>query len=154
PESAPGRSWATPAACATPLCDPAHANPGEITGQRSRLRSALTASGDRLEANEPGILRRDGRMLGHRGERSHLALVEELRAAETGETDLPRTRTASLLGRAVVLTTAVLLIVALALDLVTGRWVTAPWLHVVLAIVAVGLWLPAAWRVRYLQWGP
>jgi membrane-associated phospholipid phosphatase len=58
------------------------------------------------------------------------------------------------MGRVIVLVTAVLLMVALSLDLVTGRWVTAPWLHLLLAVVAVGLWLPAAWRVRYLQWGP
>jgi len=57
-------------------------------------------------------------------------------------------------GRTFVLVTGISLIAALGLDLLTGRWVTAPWLHVLLATVAVAVWLPGARRVRYLIWGP
>lgn len=50
--------------------------------------------------------------------------------------------------------TAIGLIVALTLDLVTGRWVGAPWLHLAFWVLCVVAWLPFARRVKYLQYGP
>ena len=57
-------------------------------------------------------------------------------------------------GRAVIAATAIGLMVALGVDLVTGRWVGAPWLHVLLAVLSVAAFLPLAGRVKYLQLGP
>ena len=57
-------------------------------------------------------------------------------------------------GKAVVTATAIGLMAALGVDLVTGRWVGAPWLHVLLAILCVAAFLPFASRVKYLQFGP
>lgn len=56
--------------------------------------------------------------------------------------------------RPFVLATGVGLIVALGLDLVIGWWTAAPWLHVVLAVLSVGIWIPASRRVHYLTFGP
>jgi membrane-associated phospholipid phosphatase len=58
------------------------------------------------------------------------------------------------IGRALVIATGIGLMLALSVDLVTGRWVAAPWLHVLLAAACVAAWLPSARRIRYLQYGP
>jgi membrane-associated phospholipid phosphatase len=50
--------------------------------------------------------------------------------------------------------TGIGLMLALSVDLVTGRWVAAPWLHVLLAGVCVAAWLPSGRRIKYLQYGP
>lgn len=47
----------------------------------------------------------------------------------------------------------VVLMAALAYDVISGRWVGAAGLHVALGLVAVVLWLPAARRVRHLHLG-
>ena len=65
---------------------------------------------------------------------------------------LPRTRAE--IGRAVVTATGIGLMVALAVDLVTGHWVGAPWLHIILAMLCVAAWLPLARHVKYVQYGP
>ena len=65
---------------------------------------------------------------------------------------LPRAR--GELGRAVALATGIGLMVALAVDLITGRWVTSPWLHIVFAMLCVLAWLPLSRRVRYVRYGP
>ncbi len=65
---------------------------------------------------------------------------------------IPRTR--SEIGRAVILATGIGLMVALAVDLITGQWIGSPWLHILLAMLCVAAWLPLARRVKYLQYGP
>lgn len=65
---------------------------------------------------------------------------------------LPRGRAE--IGRAVAFATGVGLMIALSVDLVTGHWVTSPWLHILLAMLSVAAWLPLARRIKYLQYGP
>jgi len=65
---------------------------------------------------------------------------------------LPRTRIE--VGRAIIMASGIGLMIALGVDLITGRWVGAPWLHIVLALCCVVAWLPLARRVKYLQYGP
>src|SRR5689334_18476013 len=65
---------------------------------------------------------------------------------------LSRTRADA--GRAVIMATAIGLMAAGGVDLVTGRWVAAPWLHILLAVLCVAAFMPFARRVKYLQLGP
>jgi membrane-associated phospholipid phosphatase len=58
------------------------------------------------------------------------------------------------LGKALVFATGIGLMVAIGVDLITGQWAAAPWLHILLAMLCVGAWLPLARRVTYLQYGP
>jgi membrane-associated phospholipid phosphatase len=67
---------------------------------------------------------------------------------------VPARRERAEIGRALVIATGIGLMLALSVDLVTGQWVAAPWLHVVLAAVCVAAWLPIGRRIRYLQFGP
>jgi membrane-associated phospholipid phosphatase len=64
----------------------------------------------------------------------------------------PRSRAE--IGRAVITATGIGIMMALAVDLLTGRWIGAPWLHIFLATLCVVAWLPLARRVKYLQYGP
>ena len=57
-------------------------------------------------------------------------------------------------GRAVVVATGIGLVLALTIDIVTGRWVGSPWLHVLLALFLVAAWMPLGRKVSYLQWAP
>jgi membrane-associated phospholipid phosphatase len=57
-------------------------------------------------------------------------------------------------GRVLAIATGIGLMAALALDLLTGRWVASPWLHIVLAVLFVGAWLPIGRRYKYIQYGP
>lgn len=50
--------------------------------------------------------------------------------------------------------TGIGIMLALAVDLVTGRWVGSPWLHILLAGMIVVAWLPWAGHVKYIQWAP
>ena len=65
-----------------------------------------------------------------------------------------RTWTRAEIRRALVFATGVGLMAALGVDLVTGHWVAAPWLHIVLAMLCVAAWLPVARDVKYIQYGP
>src|SRR5262245_25573306 len=57
-------------------------------------------------------------------------------------------------GYAVVMATGIGIVLALTIDIITGRWVGAPWLHLLLAGLIVAAWLPWASRVRYIEWAP
>lgn len=50
--------------------------------------------------------------------------------------------------------TGIGIVLALMVDIITGRWVGSPWLHILLAGLIVAAWLPWASRVKYLQWAP
>lgn len=65
---------------------------------------------------------------------------------------LPRTRAG--VARAFATATGIGLMAALGLDLVVGWWTAAPWLHIILAVLSVAIWIPSARRVRYLKYGP
>ena len=69
-------------------------------------------------------------------------------------TTVPVGKNRTEIGRALVVVTGIGLMLALGVDMVTGRWVAAPWLHVLLAVVCVAAWLPSSRRIKYLQYGP
>lgn len=76
------------------------------------------------------------------------------RGADPAVTAASRGQNRTEIGRALVIATGIGLMLALGVDLVTGRWVAAPWLHILLAVVCVLAWLPLARRIPYLQFGP